>query len=222
MKRKFFIVCLVLALSAGASALLSDWEGEVAVGTVATYSATNVEIGVADIGAITGPASYEFIVNVNPEEAEVSMALMGAMNFTTAPFGLKFEQWPDTMTYGATAFGVADYDFGVANVLGEDVHIAFVASGATTELYVNGAWAGSIGAAILPSGIVGIGQAIKDAEGLEFVDRLDGAILGVATYNAALSPDEIAAHSDAFFIPEPATMILLGMGGFALIRRRRA
>lgn len=223
MKSKFLIVSLVLALSAGAGATLLDWEGEVAAGAAAEFWGTNIAPGPYDIGAIAGPASYEFIVNANPDEQEVSMALMGARSFEgVAPFGLKFEQWNNTMTYGATAFGVADYDFGVPNVLGVDVHLAFVAAEGATALYVNGVLAGSVGAEIVPSGITGIGLAISTVDGSETFDVFDGAVLGVAVYNSALSADEIAAHSSAFFIPEPATMTLLALGGLALLRRRTA
>ncbi len=63
----------------------------------------------------------------------------------------------------------------------------------------------------------------KDADGLEFVDAFDGTILGAAVYDAALSADEIGTHASAFAtIPEPASMIMLSLGGIALIRRRRA
>lgn len=223
MKRAILVVALVLGICAVSNAEIGDWQTEVATGTVASFSATNVADGAYDIGAITGPASYEFIVNANPEEQEVSMALMGARSFEgAAPFGLKFEQWNNTMTYGATAFGVADHDYGVAYVLGEDVHLVFVAAGGVTDLFVNGALAGSIGAEILPSGITGIGLAIASADGSETFDNFDGAVLGVAVYDSALSGDEIAAHSDAFFIPEPTTIALLSIGMFGMLRRRRA
>lgn len=223
MKKALLVVTMVLGICAVSNATIDDWVTEVETGTAATYSDTNITAGVIDIGAVSGPATYEFILNANPDEQEVSMALMGAIGaWTSAPFGLKFEQWKSTGEYGATAFGVADYNYGVANVLGEDVHLVFVAASGETSLFVNGEFAGSIAAEMLPSGIVGIGMAIRDVKGAAFIDPFDGDILGAAVYDSALAPGEIGAHSAAFFVSEPTTIALLGVGMFGLIRRRRA
>jgi hypothetical protein len=45
---------------------------------------------------------------------------------------------------------------------------------------------------------VGIGRVIRDPNGAEFIDNFDGDIFGVAIYDAALTADEIAAHSSAY------------------------
>lgn len=221
MKKAFLVVVMVLGMCAVSNADLNDWVTEVGTGTSAAYSDTNITAGVIDIGAISGPATFEFIVNANPDEEQVSMALMGARTFEGASnVGLKFEQWNNTTTYGATAFGVADYDFGVSNALGVDIHLVFVAADGTTSLYVDGALAGSIAAEIVPSGIVGIGFAISTADGSESFDVFDGTILGAAVYDSAMPADEIAAHAAA--VPEPTTMALLTVGFVGLIRRRKA
>jgi len=49
---------------------------------------------------------------------------------------------------------------------------------------------------------------------------LIGAMDEVAYYDYVLSPEQVSAHFQA--IPEPVTIALLGLGGLALLRRKRA
>jgi len=165
------------------------------------YLATFVQNGTYDIGTFGDVQSYEFIVRCNPAETMTSLALIGRLNFGDTKAGLKYEQWNNTKHYGATLFGVMDYDYGVENAPGEYTHLVFVASkaDAKTDLYVNGELKGNVPAAILLSGQVGIGRAIR-LDGT-FVDNFDGTIFGVAIYGRALPADEIMKHADMYFNP---------------------
>jgi hypothetical protein len=175
------------------------WETVVAAGAPG-FLATDVENGTYDIGAFSGDQTYEFIVRSNPEETMTSLALIGRVNFGDTRAGLKYEQWSNTGTYGATVFGVMDYDYGVANNPGVPTHLVFVSDDAlgTTTLYVDGAAQGSIASAISLAGTVGIGRAIR--EDGTFVDDFDGEIFGVAIYDRALSAGEIRVHADAYLL----------------------
>ncbi|HEY3393878.1 MAG TPA: LamG-like jellyroll fold domain-containing protein [Lacipirellulaceae bacterium] len=194
---------------------VAEWMAAVAAGTPAGYTNSNLAAPiVADIGthsdATGGGISYEFIVNATNDGA--SSALIGTFE-NPPPVGdraaLKWEQWQDTGNYGATVFGVADFDSGVTNTPGVDTHLVFVNNGTDTALYVNGALAGTIaGASPTLSGTVGIGQAYNPAGA--HLDPLTGTILGVAVYDSALGADEISAHNSAFLIPEPGSILLVG------------
>ena len=175
------------------------WESVAAAGAPG-FLATDVENGTYDIGTFSGDQTYEFIVQSNPDEQEASMALIGRLNFGDTRVGLKYEQWNNTGTYGATQFGVADHDYGVANNPGVPTHLVFVSDDAlaTTTLYVDGVARGSIPAAIPLSGTVGIGRAIR--EDGTWVDNFDGEIFGVAIYDRALSAGEIRVHADAYLL----------------------
>ena len=180
----------------------------VAVGSAdAGYLDTYVQDGLYDIGAYGGEQSYEFIVKSNPDETEASMALIGRRQFGDTQAGIKFDQWNNTGEYGATIFGVVDLYYGVTNNAGEYAHLVFVSSEAagTTELYVNGALAGSVDRAISLSGIVGIGYGAQGADMSGSFDNFDGDIFGVAIYDRALTADEIAANADKYFSPIPIT-----------------
>jgi len=217
-KTTFTALLAVIVLSAPAFATIIDWQD----GSIPTFYAIDVTPGVYDIGALSGAITYEFMVNANPDETQPSMALMGSMIGENGPgrAALKYEQWQNSGTYGVTLFGVADYNSGIATAPGENTHLVFVSEGGETDLYVNGVYQTSLPAEITLSGTVGIGMAIRDAAGAEYVDLFDGAILGVAVYNTNLTAGEIQAKADRFLIPEPATMALLTLGAL-LIRKRR-
>ena len=165
------------------------------------YHDLHVADGVYDIGQFGGEVTYEFIVRSNPDETEASMALIGRRGFGDTQVGLKYEQWNNTGTYGATIFGVVDLDFGVPTAPGEDTHLVFVSSEAagTTTLYVNGVEEGVVDRAISMSGIVGIGYGASAEDGSAFFDDFDGSIFGVAIYDEALSAATINKHATAFF-----------------------
>ncbi|MBN1804390.1 MAG: hypothetical protein JW837_03995 [Sedimentisphaerales bacterium] len=167
------------------------------------YLATFVEDGVYDIGVLSGDITYEFVVLSNPDETEASMCLIGRRGFGDTQAGIKYEQWNNTGTYGATIFGVVDLDFGVPTSPGEYTHLVFVSSETTntTALYVNGALAGSVDSAIVLSGLVGIGYGAQEGYATPSFDNFDGTVLGVAVYDMALTDEQIVAHSEAYFNP---------------------
>jgi len=177
------------------------------------YLATDVADGLYDIGEFGGEMTYEFIVQSNPLEEQASMCLIGRRDIGDTQSGLKYEQWNNTGTYGATTFGVADYDYGVATNPGVPTHLVFVASEAagTTALYVDGAYQGSVDAAILLSGAVGIGYGAQDREGADpFFDDFDGEIFGVAIYDGALTAGQIKLHANAYLMSGPADITAAG------------
>jgi concanavalin A-like lectin/glucanase superfamily protein len=194
-----------------AAAGLAAWE-DVAMAAAPTFFATDVVDGIYDIGALSGDITYEFIVQSNPAEEQASMALIGRRNFGDTEVGLKYEQWNNTGTYGATVFGVADYDYGVATNPGMPTHLVFVSSEdtATTTLYVDGALQGSIDSAITLAGPVGIGNAAQAEDGSDFFDDFDGDIFGVAIYDAALSAGQIRTHADAYLMRGAADITAAG------------
>jgi hypothetical protein len=195
----------VQALMLGtAGAAKAQWENT-AKAAAPTFVATDVADGVYDIGELGGEISYEFVVQSNPDETNASMCLIGRRNFGATQAGIKYEQWENTKTYGATLFGVVDLDFAVPTAPGVATHLTFVSSEATgtTALYVNGIYKASVEAAITLSGKVGIGYCIDAEDGSAFIDDFDGQIFGVAIYNRALTQGEIRLHSDAFALLGP-------------------
>ncbi len=177
-----------------------SWNVEAAIAG-AKYRATHVADGMYDIGEYTGDQTYEFIVVADPCETEASMALIGRRGFGDTTAGLKYEQWNNTGTYGATIFGVVDLDFAVATAPGEYTHLAFVSDANSTTLFVNGEEAGAVDEPISLSGLVGIGYGIGAEDGTGTFDNFDGSIFGVAIYDEALSAATIEKTAAAFLSP---------------------
>ena len=95
-------------------------------------------------------------------------------------------------------------------------------SGTIKELFVNG---DSLGTATSPndlhfdqydSWLLGC-EGSLDWQG----NRLEGSLNEFAIYEGILSEDRIDAHYSACIPPEPATVLLLSLGGLAVVRKRR-
>ena len=219
-------VCLLVGEGISRATLLA-WEGEVLKGTIPVKTLfTTVSNGnpqVIDVGALTGDRSFEFIYNAGI--GGPSQALLGSQDPLSGRQGLKVDQYLNTGMYGMTDFGVADYTSIVPYILNEDVDIVFTSDGIDTLMYVNGALADTYsGVDLTITGLNGIGGG-DNATHTGFFDVLAGDIFGFASYDAVLSPAEVAAHHTAFAaaVPEPTSAGLLVLGTLlAGVRRRRS
>jgi hypothetical protein len=172
-----------------------------------------------DVGNLVDDSTFEFIVNAGL--AGVSGAFIGNRQANGSQ-GLKFDQYLDTGLFGMTNFGVVDLYSDDLAPLNVDTHVAFVSDGLTgTDLYVNGVNVHNFsGYPLQMFGMQGLAGVAEAAGG--FSDVLDGVIRGFASYDVALTPTEVARHSEAFFIPEPSTTALFTFGSLAFARYARS
>ena len=115
---------------------------------------------------------------------------------------------------GVGAFGTT------ASATGAEVRLAFVRTGTTNTIYVNGVAAGSNTAA--PIGTVetlSIGGHPFDADGGAGI--WNGTINEVRTFTFNTGEFVAGDLLTAATVPEPSSTALLGLGGLALILRRR-
>jgi hypothetical protein len=215
--------CLLLAFGAAAArADLTQWVAAVNAGSPYTYLATQISPlpTTINIGALSGDVTYEFIVN-----GQIGPSSSGAL-MADGTQAIKFDQYPNTGLYGATQYGIADYNFGVATTVGTDVLLDFVANSGTgtTALFVNGADTGmTVPFALTLNGSVTVGGAYN-VSGISpgFFDEFNGQILGLATFDSSLSDGEIMAHEDAITaVPEPGSLAIVMGSGVSLCAGRR-
>jgi hypothetical protein len=189
--------CLI-AFSALAGADLAQWQAAVAVGTAPDYMDVNIVIPVVkNIGTMSGTQglTYEFCINASNDG--LSSALLGAKNTGAGnEAALKFEQYADTMQFGTTQWGIADY-FMAPNTPDVDAHVVFVSDTVnnSVELFVNGVSVASAPFAPWITDVVGIGEWYDPGVS---VDPLTATMHGLAIYDTMLSPAEILEHANAF------------------------
>lgn len=120
-----------------------------------------------------------------------------------------------------------DHDFGLNSALhtpGTWHHVVGTYDGAYLRIYVDGvldgmAYIGPVVAYTGPAAMrIGNIQNSTHIVAPTHIGVFDGVIDDVRIYDRALSGTEVA---ELYAIPEPATLLLLALGGLAMIRRRR-
>ena len=216
---------LVLATSSLQVAGLLDYDASIAgSGFVSRTTAASTILdgsnSVAfDFGAISGDATFEFILSGDPAAGGRDGFLAVATN---AGNSLRYEQWDDTGQLGFTTAGVADNTFttpGAASPTA-DTHLTYRWTDATgtMDVLINGVPTDSIAGAVfaMPTGLGSLGNNAGLTEGMV------GTISRVTTFDSALGDGVIASHSAAWTgVPEPSSITLAGLAGLALLRRRR-
>ncbi|MEZ6015672.1 MAG: hypothetical protein R3F49_11190, partial [Planctomycetota bacterium] len=120
------------------SGSIAAWLSEVANGTPASYTNSLLPGPIEDDIGLTNGANgvtYEFIVY--GDNSGVSSGLMGARyTGVGSGGGLKFEQYADSMQYGATEWGVADHYFAGNNTEQVDIQLVLTLPGPVDTGYV--------------------------------------------------------------------------------------
>ncbi|MEZ5324770.1 MAG: choice-of-anchor D domain-containing protein [Verrucomicrobiales bacterium] len=172
-----------------------------------------------DFGEITEDATFEFIVEGNPDAAQNGYLAVGE----NAGNSLRYEQWDDTGQLGFTRSGVADYLFipeGDEDLVlspMEPTHVTYVwhSGDQRMDLYIDGDLAGVAESATfeMPTGVGFLGANAAGTESME------GTIHRVTTYDTILSPEVIKVHANAWLasdtdpslqVPAEITLALSG------------
>ena len=163
--------------------------------TAATFDGSNIEL--FDFGAISGDATFEFILSGDP----VAGGNNGYIGRADANSGnsLRYEQWADTGALGFTRAGVADNTFSAPGAASptEDTHVTYRWTQATStmDLFINGAATDSIAGAVfeMPTGPGHLGN-VSDGGG----EGMIGTIHRITTYDILLNDATIQQHANAW------------------------
>ncbi len=193
---------LLLATSSLQGASLAAYDAAIAGSgftarstTAATFDGSNIEA--FDFGAISGDATFEFILSGDP----VAGGNNGYIGRADANPGnsLRYEQWADTGQLGFTRGGVADNTFSAPGAASptDDTHVTYrwTEATGTMDLFINGAATDSIAGATfeMPTGPGHLGN-VTDGGG----EGMIGTIHRITTYDILLNEATIQQHANAW------------------------
>lgn len=174
------------------------WEEQVNAGTSYAVKRTEALAGNAvanvDLSALSGSATYEFIVDAENLGQQVVHLLDGSN------YSYRFEQWNNSGVMGVTRYGVSDYKFtaqagqSLASPYGAVHHVVYVvdSTNTLTSLYVDGVLVGTLNQALL---INSAGTVLGFAS---MRDDSNPGVHAFAAYNGVLAASEIGAHFNAW------------------------
>ena len=163
--------------------------------TAATFDGSNIEA--FDFGAISGDATFEFIMSGDPA-AGGRNGYIGRAD-ANAGNSLRYEQWDDTGALGFTRAGVADNTFSAPNAASptDDTHVTYrwTQATGTMDLFINGAATDSIAGATfeMPTGPGHLGN-VRDGGN----EGMIGTINRITTYDILVDDATIQQHANAF------------------------
>ena len=163
--------------------------------TPAVFDGANIEL--FDFGAISGDATFEFILSGDPV-AGGRNGYIGRADANPANT-LRYEQWDDTGQLGFTRAGVADNTFSAPNTASptDDTHVTYRWTQATStmDLFINGAATDSIAGATfeMPTGPGHLGNVSDGGN-----EGMIGTIHRITTYDTLVDDATIQQHANAF------------------------
>ncbi|MBI9016140.1 MAG: hypothetical protein JEZ07_02650 [Phycisphaerae bacterium] len=148
-------------------------------------------------GTIGAGATIEYIYNMTDvSAASTALGVCNGWN-NSEKNAFKAEQWNATGHFGITIPGVVDTHFNDApTIYGANVHVTFVnRTDGYFEIFVNGE---SQGVASRGGFYTNGGVGTLGSYNVLTTDTFTGKIFGVATYERALTPDEVVANYEAW------------------------